>query len=190
MKRLLAMLAVFLLSLQTAVAFEQITGFIPTSDNEFRADVSLEIDRTAVYTLSVDIPKNSKLVSITMSGKVIGRGKANAFAEDDNEKWYVILAYNNNGNSLSRALTGMFDSMSSTLAGDDVNALQFSNKCVETCYLEGDFNSGQVDIVFDVGEGARLKIEGITYQYEDFAETGSISFKIGKLFSSLIHLFD
>ena len=63
MKRLLAMLAVFLLSLQSALAFEQITGFVPTSENEFRADVGLNIEQAAVYTLSVDIPQNSKLVS-------------------------------------------------------------------------------------------------------------------------------
>jgi hypothetical protein len=190
-KQLTAVLAVILVSIPSAIAFGQITGFVPTSYRELSAKASLELYSTAVYEMKIDIPAHARLASVRMSGEVIGGGRANAYLEDDIGKWHVVFSYNNKRNSFSRAITGMFDKMGSVLSGDDAHVLEFSGKCVETCYLEDNFRSGSLILVFDVEEGTILKVREITYNYDTFSETGAdVSFKIGKLFSSLVHLFD
>ncbi len=185
-KNLLILILVICISLMPVSAFKQITGFTQTSSNEYRSYAGLELDRVSVYTLSLDIPAGMKLASIKMSGEVIGSGRANAFIEDNSGAWFVALAYNNNRNALSKSITGMFDEMGKTLAGDEIPRLFFEDKCVETCYLETSFASGEVGLVFDVEEGTVLKIDDISYNFELSSEESS---KIGKLFLMFLNLF-
>jgi hypothetical protein len=179
-KKLLVLLMVLAVSFPSALAFGQITGFISTSSNEQKAYLDLDIGSTSIYEVDLDIPIGSKLTSVRMSGEVVGEGKANAFIEDDRGSWFVVLSYNNIRNPFSKAVTGLFDGMSKTLAGENPNTLYFEDKCVETCFVEGSFKSGKAHLIFDIGEGTRLKINEISYRYEIFPSPISrFSFKLG-----------
>lgn len=190
MKTLFALALAAILCMGSASAFGQVTGFTHTGYRELRAEANLELARTAVYTMNISIPPKARLASLRMSGEVIGNGRANAYIEDDSQDWFVVFAYNNRRNPFSQAVTGLFGGMEEALAGSEASSISFSGKCIETCYLDGNFASGNIVLVFDVEEGTTLKVKDITYDYSTFSETGAgISFKIGKLFSSLVHLF-
>lgn len=116
-------------------------------------DVNLAIDSLQKYTLRYN--STSPLLSLGISGSVIGNGQANVWLEAGDER---LLVWSNAiiQTTTANMITGMFSSAGTSSA--------FSDVCIETCVLPEQFQQRkEYLLIFEVKPGILLNIDEIVY---------------------------
>lgn len=164
-------LMVFLLLACPVSAFRPITGFVPSGYDEKSISLDLVVSENQNAVVSIDLPESAELISVKLSGKVIGSGRASAFLNHDKEL-LRIFDYNEKKSSIIGLITGFFTGVENALTGTaaldlDSNItgeITFESECIDTCYLNLG-NKREIDIDFVIEPGTTVELSSIEYQY-------------------------
>jgi hypothetical protein len=190
-KKLQIFAAISLLLLSTLFLFRTpgITGHFSA---DFKSQIiNMDIEQSQIYALSTNNPEPTHISSFRLSGEVIGEGSVEVYIESKGQRLLVYKNVREKEKGLP-AVTGMAvayaaepEEQETLLLLNPITKVDwsgglslsenqelvegpFSNKCVDTCYIEMPVSSNDVyNLLFMVQPGTKLKINKITYNLKN-----------------------
>lgn len=171
LRRKILVFVLILLLVPSVYAFTKVTGFVPGKYDEKRISPSLIINETQQQTFHIEMPYGSELLSLKISGTVVGDGNAMAVMDNDGVG-LEIFNFNEPQDGVAEAITGIFTNVENALTGSAVWASaengtkekEFTSECIDTCYLSLP-NKETINLFFVVEDGTTIKIDHIEYSY-------------------------
>ena len=194
LKKIQLFFAISLLLVSISLFFKNpgITGHFSA---DFKSQIlDIMIEQSQSYLITANSPEPIYVSSFRISGDVIGDGNVEIFIEDNGQRFLIYRNIRKKENGLS-AITGMATALGketdhieeseeklllleplSAVKWEEVSLSEkeefstgpFSNKCVDTCFIEMLLSSEQsYKLIFMIEPGTKLKLSKIIYTLKD-----------------------
>ena len=183
--------AIVLLLAFPVLAFEPLIGYMPKGESGkiLKLDIAVTENKSMVF--DVNIPESCEIVSVKMSGKIVGRGEVLAFLKGDSQ-FMKIFSHNQKSMYGMRMITASLIAIENVLTGaavsgnDTISETVFKSECIDTCSINMGENK-KMEVAFIVEPGTTLNLESIEYNYMPLPNGEECFF--ARILSKILNIF-